>query len=75
MRDYNWASQYDRNRVKRETRVIVSETTVPVGSGLTYEEYCAALGVSVTAARGASCIGALASYMADDPIGRALAGQ
>lgn len=71
-RDYDWALHYDRNRVKRETREIVLESTVPVGSELTYEQYCEAVGVPLTAARGASCLTALMAFVSADPIGRAM---
>lgn len=72
MKAYNHYRQYHRSESKREAREIIGETERVMSAEQSYEGYCAALGVDVKQARGASHIGALAAYVSDDPISRAL---
>lgn len=60
-KSYNHAQVYNRRREARETERIISDGT--------YEGYCQALGVSVSAAREASPLYALHALVTRDVIG------
>lgn len=77
---YNYAQLYKRSENRTETEQSADladldsepgQSTVPVASDLTYEGYCAALGIDVGKARSASLVSSLAAKLADCPIARA----
>lgn len=76
---YNHAQLYHRTENARaiaESSDVDPSDTRPVGSAsLSYESYCAALGVDASEARRATLLSSLAARLSDDPIARALAGK
>lgn len=72
---YNYAQLYHRSDNARaivESSDVDPSDTRPVGSVVSYEQYCAAVGVDVSQARRASLLSALYELVASDPIGRSM---
>lgn len=71
-RPYNYAQLYHRPSNRAATRESAETEPMAGRDGLTYEQYCSEIGVDVGASRRSTLVASLASYLADDPVGRAL---